>query len=365
MIFYKYYVTKEQANKALEDNWEKEMRENNGSQKKGIIFMGVFRSRFFKSKYYLRIGHLKLSNDKDFINKEKIEENIKNIPSKIQISNIDSYNDNRSSSFLFGKSNTKKFIKVKSQKTSYFISEQADDKQKAYSNEHMRVTSEKYSATGGTLGAIGNFEFRLFDQKIKGLFGITNHHVIKSLSGKLGDDVYLNHNLDQNTCSLKIGEIFCANINDMDVAFVKIDVKDNCNSSIFKDIPKINNSNIDIPNIGDKVYKVGLTELNKIGNVLSDNAMIFINFSSLHNKVKLMKNQILTDQITDNGDSGAILWKKQNCNAVGLLFAKNLRNDVKKMSVATPLFKIIKEKWENDYTATSELREIKSINLLN
>lgn len=175
----------------------------------------------------------------------------------------------------------------------------------------------------GTAGAF-------FRMKSKEVYMITNSHVInfsrcvvKDIVHPSRPDAKIN-----NINSQKIGEVYWYSKESdktMDAAIIKIDSNfiDKIKHTRCKEIKF---KGIDKPKIGDLVRKCGRSSGLTCGYVRSINCIVNVN--SVYNKgkkpyPKLYKNQLLTTEMSANGDSGSVLVNAQN-KIVGLLFAGSI-----------------------------------------
>jgi hypothetical protein len=95
---------------------------------------------------------------------------------------------------------------------------------------------------------------------------------------------------------------------------------------IDNEIPGIgylNGFNDDV-NVGDVLRKCGRTTQLTHGNVIATNASVYVNYDRV---TYLFKDQIITSDMSDGGDSGSVTVDANN-NAVGLLFAGSSNSTV-------------------------------------
>ena len=88
--------------------------------------------------------------------------------------------------------------------------------------------------------------------------------------------------------------------------------------------------------VGMKVIKSGRTTQTTTGKVIDTNATVAVNFGS--SGVAYFRNQIITDAMSQGGDSGSLLLSAEDQNAVGLLFAGSsevtIHNHIKNVELA-------------------------------
>jgi hypothetical protein len=182
--------------------------------------------------------------------------------------------------------------------------------------------------TAGTLGAY-------FRDRSKHTVILSNNHVLAAENrSRVGDYIYQPGKYDGGTSRDKIGNLKAfqrlvkrnqritnphlrrrVNYNLEDSAIAKVTNRKFANDSI-KDIGKIVGFNHN-PRVGLAVQKTGRTTGHTRGRVIGIHATVYVNYSM---GTLIFKDQILTNAMSQGGDSGSLLLDN-NRKAVGLLFA--------------------------------------------
>ncbi|WP_106792346.1 hypothetical protein [Aquimarina sp. Aq78] len=165
----------------------------------------------------------------------------------------------------------------------------------------------------GTLGGI----FKLL-QYPDSLFGITNWHIFSGSKMNLGEDVFCPN-------GKSIGTLFWTAVDTYkEVAFIKFNKKTSCE---ILSRYKLKKWAITQPKIGMSVYQNGYGSYSGSNHcsqnytcIHSINTTIRIQYSSGQ---KIFKRQLLIEDISTDGDSGALLISKENQEekVVGLIFS--------------------------------------------
>lgn len=205
----------------------------------------------------------------------------------------------------------------------------------------------------GTLG--GCFTLKEFPDKI---LGITTWHSFSN-NEVLGEKIYL----DESNL-IEIGKSFWKKINLFyEVGFIELDIK--VIDKIFSKCINKSKWRIGKPKIGAVVKRQGYgsyiamkgvkqSNIFEIPKIFSTNATVRVYQNNYENQHKIFKNQILIQDLSTDGDSGAILVSenknKTKQKAIGIMFS-NLGvfepggnvNTYKRVTVASNLKKIFSE----------------------
>ncbi|WP_353777995.1 hypothetical protein [Winogradskyella sp. 3972H.M.0a.05] len=217
----------------------------------------------------------------------------------------------------------------------------------------ISVFDEEGTSSSGTIGAF-------FKTTINNtIYLLSNYHVLLFQSGEIGDKIVHSSKADASSLfkendSQVIGEIFWKKdieenkINIIDAAVAKL------NKGITVDIGKytrckgITMKGIAKPKLGMNVKKCGRSTGLTYGEIRSINCTV--NISNTRNKPELYRKQILTTNMSLDGDSGSILINNEGY-AVGLLFggdnytlsvANNINTVFKHIRKDIPEFKFYK-----------------------
>ncbi|WP_298903722.1 hypothetical protein [uncultured Psychroserpens sp.] len=310
----------------------------------GIEFIAVFKKKFLFWKYYvLRVGYLENKDEKSVERVKIFQKNIDDIPSYLPIPNnrlhiTSPLNKNETK-------NKPKYIRVYKKPTERISIKNYSEKGKY---EFLRVYTEHYE-TGGTVG--GLFSLSKFPNE---LFGISNWHVIKGKSGKLGDPIYKHYIDSRGRFEDKriVGNLFWASkFNEIDAAIFHFNfdsIKDEIlKKDILRGVPIINK--IGVPEIGKRVLKKGVRTGETEGKILSDNTTIKFEIEHGKNKeIKIFRNQIMVEKISDDGDSGSILFSEDK-KAIGLIFASNNSDSGQQMSLACNINDILNRDFKPEH----------------
>ncbi|GLR70245.1 hypothetical protein [Agaribacter marinus] len=179
-----------------------------------------------------------------------------------------------------------------------------------------------YKVTAGTFGAVVRdtcYPCRYYI--------LSNNHVLANSNGaRIGDPILQPGRVDggknpadkiatlQKFVPIKFGSV--NNYNLVDAAIARpTDIKYIYASIKNLGIPKgIEEATLNMP-----VIKTGRTTQTTTGTVNAVNATVAVNFGSAG--VAYFKNQIMTNDMSNGGDSGSVLLNRRNRNVVGLLFA--------------------------------------------
>lgn len=269
------------------------------------------------SEFYHRIRNY-VQKEKDFpidnqeiysfiqINTSIIEIEKTSIPVKNEFTTSDNIKINPYSSFVKSTSNIHRESENISEYGSWF----------KYPYGSQPIISENKNK--GTLGGI----FKLL-QYPNSLFGITNWHIFSGAKMNLGEDVF-------SPNEKSIGTLFWMAVDTYkEVAFIKFNEQTSCE---ILSRYKLKKWAITQPKIGMPVYQNGHGSYSggnhdsqNTKHIHSTNTTIRIEYSSGQ---KIFKRQLLIENISTDGDSGALLITKENNKekVTGLIFSlTNLR----------------------------------------
>lgn len=194
-------------------------------------------------------------------------------------------------------------------------------------------------------GSLGGF-FSLKNKK--GIFGISNWHVLKGKGGFLGDDIFsprlagLQAEEIEIAQSRKLGRLVWGKVNQqIDAAVFQVTQEDRLGESVTHPfhINGLGQAEIDA-----EVWKIGFSSPHKKGQVRSRNTSIRLRVPGIGSFV--FHNQIQTTKISEGGDSGSFLMNDNN-QVVGLLFASHGSNDG--YSYANDINNIFNKKFDKEH----------------
>ncbi|KJD35728.1 hypothetical protein PW52_08275 [Tamlana sedimentorum] len=185
--------------------------------------------------------------------------------------------------------------------------------------KHGINIGNKYLAPG-TLGAI--VQAKIYNEIKK--YIISNHHVLSGHNFILDRKIYQPHQnyAENGICEkdqialVKFGHFD----DDLDVCFAELTTDDHISTTYIDNegVP-IDIETHEMIKEGEKVYIVGATSGKKTGILRSLNAYFQSRISDTSNEVKVLKNQLLLENISAPGDSGSLVVKCSNRKAIGLL----------------------------------------------
>ena len=203
----------------------------------------------------------------------------------------------------------------------------------------MSVFSDQSNNESGTAGAFFNIE------EDNNIYLLSNHHVLLSNSGNIGDKIVHPSKVDNNNSSNIIGEIIwkedILSSKIMDAAIAKINYPVDIGE--YTRCDQLQFSGIAEPKIGQHVRKCGKKTGLTCGRIRSINCVV--NVSTTPNNYRIYENQILTTMMTIPGDSGSVLVNDDNM-VVGLLFSGDESNVSFANNIKT-IFQRIKETHSN------------------
>ncbi len=296
-MFNSLFITKKEADLALEQYDEDYI------YKEGIEYIAVVRNYFSMYQYKLEFGY------SDSVNFEKGTPTSIDIPEFLAI-NSDKSKEEKGATRSGSQIQNRK-IRTTIKKTSKIAC--VPDNNNNYENFGGSISHEEMPL-GGTLGAI----IKLKNQK--GLFGISNWHVLLNKNGELLDKIFRPRLHGVKTRQRKeetfFGKVVFGIINkNIEVGLFRIENK----KLITKD-PEVRNKlmGIEKPKMGKKIYKRGFNSEKKEGVIRSNNVTVKAFIAKGYNEI--FKKQIQLKKMSEDGDSGSVLFNK-NRNVVGLLFA--------------------------------------------
>ncbi|NCU06279.1 MAG: hypothetical protein GXC73_20175 [Chitinophagaceae bacterium] len=177
----------------------------------------------------------------------------------------------------------------------------------------LSIGNSRYD-DAGTLGEI----IKLNDEP--GLFLISCWHVLCGRHGQINDDIVQPGILDNgNVANCKIARLHSYRLTDqVDVAFAQLNIDIDSRPGVMH---LGRTRNIIRPTEGMRVIKCGRSTEVTTGRIHSVNATARI--SGYPGGTAIFYNQILTNNMSAGGDSGAVLLEENSNDVVGLLIGGN------------------------------------------